>query len=217
MLKLSIYLSCILVISCTTRLKEEIKDIKYSAYEMIGQEKRDLFKKEVKTVRDGQEETQQAFEDALKKIQYFYSYDGGKTESEYNRLKNAYDQSQAEAKSLKSSIKELNEVASDLFDEWKDEIKDISSRDLRQQSSLKMTETREKYIILYGKLKESEKKMSPLLVKMNDQVLFLKHNLNAGAIGGLATEGERIEKDITQLIEEMKASNKEASEFIETL
>lgn len=194
-----------------------MKDAKYSAYEMIGYEKRDLFKKEVKAVKKDQHDSQKAFEDALAKLQYFYSYDGGKTESEYNKLKDSYESSQDESENLSASIQKLDEVAQDLFAEWKEEINSISNSDLRKKSTVKLSETRIRYKELHRKLKESEKNVSPILIKMKDQVTFLKHNLNAGAMIGLETEGNRIGKDIEKLIEEMKAANREAEDFIKTL
>src|SRR5690606_14655126 len=180
MFKFLFLLSVILFSSCTSKIKEGFKDAKYSAYEMIGYEKRDLFKKEVKSVKNNQEESQKAFEDALGKLQHFYAYDGGKLEREYNKLRKAYE----------NSLEESN----DLFTEWKKEIKEITNSELRKKSSQKLRETQVKYGDLYKALKSSEKRISPLLVKINDQVLYLKHNLNAGAIEGLKTEGDRIQK-----------------------
>ena len=56
-----------------------------------------------------------------------------------------------------------------------------------------------------------------MLTKLHDQVLFLKHNLNAKAIAGLKVVGTKIEADITRLMKDMESSNKEAEEFIKTL
>lgn len=217
MFKLLLISSLILTSSCTNSLKKGFKDAKYGAYEMIGYEKRDLFKKEVKAVKKDQDDSQKAFEDALAKLQYFYSYDGGKTESEYNKLKDSYESSRDESENLSASIQKLDEVARDLFAEWKEEINGISNSDLRKKSTVKLSETRIRYRELHQKLKNSEKNMSPILVKMKDQVTFLKHNLNAGAISGLQTEGDRIEQDIEKLIKEMKTANREAEDFIKTL
>ncbi|MFA5583395.1 MAG: DUF2959 family protein [Bacteriovoracaceae bacterium] len=216
-MKMLFLLSLILFSSCTSKIKEGFKDAKYSAYEMIGYEKRDLFRKEVKSVKNNQEDSQEAFEDALEKLQHFYAYDGGKLEREYNKLKKAYENSLEESHDLSQSIQNLDNVAKDLFTEWKKEIKEITNSDLRKKSSKKLRETQVKYGDLYKALKNSEKRISPLLVKINDQVLYLKHNLNAGAIEGLKTEGDRIQKDIESLINEMKEANKKADEFIKTL
>ncbi len=60
----------------------------------------------------------------------------------------------------------------------------------------------------------STKKMYPVLAKLKDYVLYLKHNLNAQAVGSLSGEVVSIEKDVTGLIKDMTASIKEAQNFI---
>lgn len=216
-MKILLILIMIISYSCTSKIKQGLKEAKYSAYEMIGQEKRDLFKKEVKNVKESQEDSQEAFNDALEQLKHFYAYDGGKLEKEYDKLKSTYDESLSESKALSKSIQDLDIVANDLFTEWKGEIKEITDSNLRKKSSEKLTQTQKKYADLYKALKNSEKKMPPLLTKINDQVLFLKHNLNAGAIEGLKIEGERIQNDISSLLKEMEKAKKEADEFIKTI
>jgi hypothetical protein len=56
-----------------------------------------------------------------------------------------------------------------------------------------------------------------VLAGFRDQVLFLKHNLNAKAIASLQSNVLAIEDDIAVLIRDMEASIKEADEFIHTL
>ena len=56
--------------------------------------------------------------------------------------------------------------------------------------------------------------MEPVLVQMKDYVLYLKHNLNAQAIGSLKDETFRIEAEISQLIAEMNRSIEETEQFI---
>lgn len=50
-----------------------------------------------------------------------------------------------------------------------------------------------------------------------DQVLFLKHNLNARAIASLKGNVASIESDIAVLIREMEASIREANRFIDAM
>jgi uncharacterized membrane protein YqgA involved in biofilm formation len=47
--------------------------------------------------------------------------------------------------------------------------------------------------------------------------LYLKHNLNAAAIGALKGEGVKIETDISRLIADMNKSIAESESFIKTL
>ncbi len=66
-------------------------------------------------------------------------------------------------------------------------------------------------------MRRAESKMDPVLSAFNDQVLFLKHNLNAKAVASLKGELASVETDIAALIREMESSIAEANEFIKTV
>ena len=59
--------------------------------------------------------------------------------------------------------------------------------------------------------------MEPVLTNLRDYVLYLKHNLNAQAIGALRAEVRDIEMDVNTLIADMNKSIREADEFLKTL
>ena len=63
----------------------------------------------------------------------------------------------------------------------------------------------------------AEASLAPVLKQFNDQVLYLKHNLNAQALGSLKAEAGQIEKEIGRLIQEMNASISQADAFIKGL
>lgn len=203
--------------SCANKVKKAIDSAQYSAWETVGVEKRDLFKRKISNVKDDQEDTGEAFKDALTQLKEVYAFDGGNLEKEYNKLNNSYEEAQEESAEVSQSITKLNEVAQDLFVEWEGELQEIKTADLKRKSAKQLSETRSKYKTLHQHLKTSENKMAPVLARLKDQVLFLKHNLNAKAIGGLKAEGDKIESDIEVLLDEMNRSTKEAEEFIETL
>ena len=48
-------------------------------------------------------------------------------------------------------------------------------------------------------------------------MLYLKHNLNASAVGALEGELKTIQQDVSRLINEMKASVAESDAFIRTM
>lgn len=56
--------------------------------------------------------------------------------------------------------------------------------------------------------------MQPVLTAFQDQALYLKHNLNAQAIGALKGELGRIESDVEALISNMQQSIAESESFI---
>ena len=66
-------------------------------------------------------------------------------------------------------------------------------------------------------MKRAKSKIEPVLSTFRDQVLFLKHNLNAQAISSLQGELVSIESNVKSLIKEMEKSIKEADSFIDTM
>lgn len=59
--------------------------------------------------------------------------------------------------------------------------------------------------------------IEPVLIPMKDYVLYLKHNLNAQAIGRLKEKTLQIEEDVSDLINQMNRSIQETEHFIELL
>lgn len=66
-------------------------------------------------------------------------------------------------------------------------------------------------------MENAESKMSPVLTVFSDQVLFLKHNLNARAIASIRNEVIGLEEDVANLINEMNEAIAEAESFIDQL
>lgn len=213
---LSIFITLLLILNLASCARK-IREVKYNAYEMVGLEKRDLFKREVKNVQEEQEETGEAFKDALTKLKEMYDFDGGDLEKQHSKLKSSYENARTEAQDLKERIKNVNEVAGDLFSEWEDEIDEISTKDLRKKSEKQLDKTKDQFKDLQKQMAVAEKKMEPVLTKLKDQVLFLKHNLNAKAIAGLKSESGQIQTEIKSLIKEVEEASKEAEKFIETI
>ena len=217
MKSISFVLLSLCLFSCASRINKAVRDVKYSAWEKIGYEKRDLFKRELSNVKDDQEDSGKAFKDSLEQLKEVYGFDGGNLEREYNKLNDSYKDADTESKKVSASIEKLNTVAQDLFTEWEGENAEMKDSSLRKRSATQLRETRQKFSSLYSHLKENEKRVEPVLTKLHDQVLFLKHNLNAKAIAGLKSEGQRIEGDIDGLMKEIEKSNHEAEEFIKNL
>ena len=104
-----------------------------------------------------------------------------------------------------------------LFDEWEDELGQYTSKSLRRDSEKKLVQTRRQYDQLIKAMHRAEAKIDPVLKAFQDQVLYLKHNLNAQAIASLQSELVAVESDIADLIREMEKSIGEANSFIRTM
>jgi len=205
------------LILISTLLVSGCRSAYYSTMETFGVYKRDILKKKVIAARDGQKEASEQFKDAMTRLKELYGFQGGNLEKLYNELSGDYDRSNSKAEEVHKRIKEMESVAYDLFAEWEKEIKQISSENLRNSSRSQLKQTRDKFEELDRALKSAEASMDPVLVKLRDNVLYLKHNLNAQAIGSLQGEAKSIQNDISKLIADMNASIAHADEFVKSM
>ncbi len=189
----------------------------YGTMEKLGYHKRDIMVSRVESARDAQEEAKEQFKSALEKFSSVLKVDGGELEEKYTQLKAAYDKSAARAEAVQERIEDVEDVSEALFEEWQTELDQYTSDSLRRSSARKLRQTKQQYAQLIGAMKRAEKKMEPVLRAFNDQVLFLKHNLNARAIASLQTELVSVEAEVNSLIRDMEASIKEADTFINAM
>ena len=188
----------------------------YSAMETLGKEKRHLLKDNVADVRQSQDKATEEFKDALTRVKELTGFSGGDLEAKYNRLKASYEDCEDRAGQIETRISKVETVADDLFAEWKEEITQINDRKLKSASQDSLAQAKQKYRTLSSAMTRSTKGMYPVLGKLKDYVLYLKHNLNARAVGALGNEVVSIEQDVTALVADMNRSIKEAEHFIQT-
>jgi len=191
--------------------------IYYSAWEKLGYEKRDLLKSAVKAARGEQKEAGEEFQDALTQLKKLSNYNGGNLESAYNRFKGEYEDCESQATAVRSQIRKVDTVARDLFREWENEIRQYENASLAADSRRKLADTRSRFEQLSSSLHAAESTMEPVLRQFRDQVLYLKHNLNAAAVGSLRGKADNIQGDIQRLLAQMNRSIAEADRFIQTL
>lgn len=193
------------------------QSVYYSTMEKFGLEKRDILVGRVEDARDAQQETKEEFSDALEQFSALVEYDGGDLEEVYDDLKSRFNASESIAAEVREKIRKIEDVSSDLFKEWNNEIEMFSSESMKRQSRDALIQTEKKYNVMIQKMKAAEATMYPVLDLFRDQVLFLKHNLNARAIASLDTQTGEIEEEVKKLIEEMNASIEEADAFIASM
>ena len=189
----------------------------YRALETVGIEKRDILADRVEEARDSQSDAKEQFMSALDRYRSVVNVDGGELEQMYDRLNSELERSQARALAVEERVGAVESVADDLFDEWEAEIGQYSDAQLRRRSQQLLTTTRADYRRLMAAMQRAEAAMDPVLTLFNDQVLFLRHNLNARAIGSLQAELDDMERATASLVAEMERSIAEASRFIEAL
>lgn len=186
----------------------------YNAWEKLGYEKRDLLVGNIEDTQEAQEDAQEQFKDALEQFRSVVNFDGGDLAKVYDKLSGEYEDSVAAADEIKENINSVEDVAEDLFAEWEEEIQQYSSAALKRDSQKKLRATRSQYSKLIRSMRASEKTMEPVLATLKDQVLYLKHNLNARAIASLKGELATVNKDVDKLIAAMQRSISESKAFV---
>ena len=189
----------------------------YKTMEGLGIEKRDILVDRVEDARDAQDSASEQFASALEQFRSTVNFDGGDLEKIYDRLDSEYENSVAEAETVSERINAVENVAKDLFKEWERELDQYSRTDLRRSSAALLNDTRQRYSQLMATMRRAERSMEPVLVAFQDQVLYLKHNLNARAIGALRNELDSIERDTAKLIAQMQKAIAEANAFIDSM
>jgi gas vesicle protein len=209
-------LTCVLIASGTIALGG-CTSAYYSAMEQVGTHKRDILKSRIEAGQEDQQEAQEQIKTTYQRFQELTGYEGGDLESVYDKLNAEYERSEARAEDVRKRIASIEQVSKDLFAEWQLEIDSMQNAKLKSQSSRSLADTRAKYTKLIAAMNKAAGKMPPVLTAFRDQVLFLKHNLNARAIASLSSTLGEIEGDIELLIKDIDASIKESERFLASL
>lgn len=206
----------IMTVVCASLFIAGCQSTYYAAWEKLGKEKRHLLKDNVEKARSEQQDAAEQFKDALTRMKEMYGFKGGELEEVYEKLKDDYERSEEHASAVRNRIRNVEQIAGDLFKEWESEIQEISDPGLREKSRKSMQSSRQNYARLEKAMKRAEASMAPVLRRYKDQVLYLKHNLNARAIGSLKQEVGSIEADVQKLVADMEKSIREADLFLKS-
>ncbi|OEF07216.1 DUF2959 domain-containing protein [Vibrio crassostreae] len=189
----------------------------YSAMEQVGYHKRDIMVDRVEDAKESQQDAQEEFTSALEALSSLTNFSGGDLEDMYNQINDKYQDSEKAAQNVSNRIAAIEDVSDALFEEWQSELDLYTSDSLRRSSEQKLRETKLSYQTMLSAMKRAEKKMDPVLNTLRDNTLYLKHNLNASAVGSLQGEFMSLEKDIAYAIEQMNAAIAESDKFLAQL
>jgi hypothetical protein len=189
----------------------------YSAMEQVGVHKRDIMVERVQSARDAQEDAKTQFRDALEAFKSVVNVPGGDLEKKYERLNATLKKTEAEATEVRNRIDAVENVSRALFREWRREIAQYQNQAFKRSSREKYKQTQKKYRTLMLAMDKAESRLEPALRPLRDQVMFMKHNLNARAIAGLSGELEAVEIQVERLIMEMEEAIESANVFISDL
>jgi hypothetical protein len=189
----------------------------YGAMEKMGIPKREILVDRVQAARSAQQEAKQQFADALQQFLAVTKVPPSELQATYERLNDEYKRSEARAKEVRDRIDAIDNVARALFEEWNVELTQYTNAPLRAQSARQLSTTKQRYADLMRVMEQAAARMDPVLGAFHDQVLFLKHNLNAQAIAALDSTTRTLQQDISRLMADMEKSIREADAFITSM
>tara|TARA_B110000503_G_scaffold40144_1_gene65929 strand:- start:48 stop:689 length:642 start_codon:yes stop_codon:yes gene_type:complete len=189
----------------------------YDAMERFGVHKREILIDRIEAAKTSQEKGQAQFRDALEQFQAIVNFDGGDLEGIYHKLNSEYQDSVDAADTIRDRISGVESVAGALFSEWQTELDEYSSATLKRNSQRQLKQTRKRFNQLMSSMQNAERTIDPVLYSLKDNVLYLKHNLNARAIASLKGELSTVNEDVNTLIEAMQTAINESSTFIDQM
>ncbi len=189
----------------------------YDTMEKVGIHKRDILVSRVEKARDSQSDAQEEFKSALEQFDSVVKLENTNLKKAYDKLNGEYEDIEQAADEVSTRIDKVESVAEALFDEWKEEIELYQNRELRRTSKEQLKKTKRRYKEMLVSMHKAEKSMEPVIKIFRDNVLFLKHNLNAQAIGSLQGEFSNLKSEISILISKMNKAIESSNDFIKNI
>ena len=203
----------LLLLACTLFFTG-CSSVYYGAMEKVGIPKRKILVDRVGAAREAQQDAKVQFSSALAQFLAVTKVPATELQATYEKLDAEFKRSESRAQEVRDRIAAIDSVAQALFEEWSAELGQYKSAGLRAQSDRQLTTTRNRYAALMRVMEQAATGMNPVIDAFRDQVLFLKHNLNAQAVSALGGSTRELQQDISRLVADMDKSIKEADAFI---
>ncbi|MCP5092007.1 MAG: DUF2959 domain-containing protein [Gammaproteobacteria bacterium] len=188
--------------------------VQYSALEKVGIHKRDILVDRVEDARDAQTDTREQVVSAYEELSALIGHDGGELEKKYERLSKEVDRSRDAVEELDEHLSDIDRVSEDLFDEWESELDLYSSAALRSDQEKKLSLARRQFSTMRERMQTARNRVDPVMAVLTDNVLFLKHSLNAQALAALRGQTSVLEGKVDALVRDMQIAIEEADAFV---
>jgi hypothetical protein len=182
--------------------------------ELFGKKKKDVLVDRIAAARDAQSAAKDQFAAALDEFRSIAGYKGTLLEDKYNELNSQYNRCESQTRNVESRLADARRAAKSLFRQWDDELEQYSSAVVRRASEEKLKDMQMRFENVIYAMEKVRDKFYPALAAFKDQVLLVKHNLNAQTEMTMGEEMGIAEKEISLLIGEIDRSMAEADSFI---
>ncbi|MEC9282962.1 MAG: DUF2959 family protein [Bdellovibrionota bacterium] len=202
-------LSLFFLCSCTT--------VYYKSWELLGREKRDLLSSNIESLKGEQEDAKEEFSDVLERMRSEYIGEKQSLAETYSDFKSDYDDIKDEVDDVTSRLNRIDGLAKALFKEWLLEANEFDSREYRRKSLAKRGETMRSFNKYMKSTRALEAGMNQSLKSLQDEVVFLKHNLNSQIVSQFNVKLATLEKDMEKIIGKIEKSIEGTDSYIKEI
>jgi uncharacterized coiled-coil DUF342 family protein len=118
----------------------------------------------------------------------------------YKNLQKEMENTQKRREKIKEEATKMNTEAETLFTSWSTSAAAIENPDLRKKSEDRLTETKASYKEIGTVGDKAADLYDPFMKALQDQVTYLGHDLNAGAVASLKPEAQKINQKADELM-----------------
>ena len=167
----------------------------------------------VKEMREGRKRV----EKTLGAYHEMFSREEKRRRSAYKDLVKSLDKQEERSKKLRERFKQPEKTAGKYFKEWNNSLKVIKKGELRDRSAARIDETRRRYNELIRAGEEAQNGFCPVVEGLEDQVVYLGHDLNQTSVESLETDRAKINDEARGLMARIDSFAVAADAYVASL
>ncbi|MGE3608401.1 MAG: DUF2959 family protein [Bacteriovoracaceae bacterium] len=215
---ISLFILLLLLFSCAHKKKENIitEEPRVDS-NVVALGKREVFKDRVTNIREEQQNISDLLSKTRAQLLSIYGNETGQFDHQIDELNNSYETLKAQHEVAQDHISKLDNVASETFQKWEEDLKLISSEQEKRLSQGQLQTSKKDYQLLQRNLNRTQWEMSSILFKLGQQVNVFKRKRDKESIKAMKNSGGKIQSDMNDTIDNTSESIHEADRLIKTL
>ena len=117
----------------------------------------------------------------------------------YKKLQNEMDTMVKRRGEISTRAEQTRIEADNLFVSWGNSLSGITDPDLRKRSEERLAKTKARYADIQATGRQADDAYAPVMKKLQDQVAYLGHDLNAEAVGSLKGDAAKLTGQVDEL------------------
>ena len=186
-----------------------------SAQEGVNQTEA-LLKKGEQTMK-AMAEARQQLEKTLANYNTIVDGKAADPKASFKDLGKAVKDSQDRAADVTTRKEEMDAEAQKLFTPWKTSLDAIGSPELKKKSAERLAASQERYGKIAAAGKEARSEYDAFLAGLKDQITFLGHDLNPGALASLKPDAVKLNDRAKKMFEKIDAASATAGSSLDAM